>query len=135
MTTPNEAVSVAPKGAESNSALLKNKEIKKLIEFGLQRGYLTYEEVNELLPPEILQPEQIDAVIYLLGENEIEVLETTKRPKEVEDEDDDAEEGAIGAPEAAEAKEEIAAGPDYARGADPVKLYLKKMGSVSLLNR
>jgi RNA polymerase primary sigma factor len=136
MTTPNEATSVAPKGAESTSALLKNKEIKKLIEFGLQRGYLTYEEVNELLPPEILQPEQIDSVMNLLSDNEIEVLETTKRPKEVEDEDEDSEEGGIGAPEAPEAKEEaIAAGPDYARGADPVKLYLKKMGSVSLLTR
>ncbi len=136
MTTPNEATSVAPKGAESNSALLKNKEIKKLIEFGLQRGYLTYEEVNELLPPEILQPQQIDSVMNLLSDNEIEVLETTKRPKEVEDEDEDSEDGGIGAPEAPEAKEEaIAAGPDYARGADPVKLYLKKMGSVSLLTR
>jgi len=136
MTTPNDAVSVAPKGAESNSALLKNKEIKKLIEFGLQRGYLTYEEVNEQLPQEILQPEQIDAVMNLLGENEIEVLETTKRPKEVEDEDEDAEEGTLGAPESGAGKEEVAAaGPDYARGADPVKLYLKKMGSVSLLTR
>ncbi|MFN7684737.1 MAG: RNA polymerase sigma factor RpoD [Oligoflexia bacterium] len=136
MTTPNDSVSVAPKGAESNSALLKNKEIKKLIDLGLQRGYLTYEEVNELLPPEILQPEQIDAVIHLLADNEIEVLDTTKRPKEVEDEDDDSDEAGLGAPEAAESKEEaIAAGPDYARGADPVKLYLKKMGSVSLLTR
>jgi RNA polymerase primary sigma factor len=102
MTTPNEAVSVAPKGAESNSALLKNKEIKKLIDLGLQRGYLTYEEVNELLPPEILQPEQIDSVIFLLADNEIEVLDTTKRPKEVEDEDEEGDEGAIGSPEATE---------------------------------
>ncbi|MEN9722125.1 MAG: polymerase sigma factor RpoD [Pseudomonadota bacterium] len=120
--------------SEAQMALLKNKEIKKLLEFGLQRGYLTYEEVNELLPPDILLAAQIDEVMNLLGDNEIEVLETTKRPKEVEDEEDSEEMGLGGAPYA-DSEEEPAATPDFARGADPVKLYLKKMGSVSLLTR
>ncbi|NDD92461.1 RNA polymerase sigma factor RpoD, partial [bacterium] len=121
--------------SEAQAALLKNKEIKKLLEFGLQRGYLTYEEVNELLPPDILMASKIDEVMHLLGDNEIEVLETTKRPKEVEDEEEGEEMGLGAAPASEEEKEEQAAGPDYARGADPVKLYLKKMGSVSLLTR
>ncbi|MBU6374583.1 MAG: RNA polymerase sigma factor RpoD [Bdellovibrionales bacterium] len=121
--------------SEAQAALLKNKEIKKLLEFGLQRGYLTYEEVNELLPPDILMASKIDEVMHLLGDNEIEVLETTKRPKEVEDDEEGEEMGLGAAPASEEEKEEQAAGPDYARGADPVKLYLKKMGSVSLLTR
>jgi RNA polymerase primary sigma factor len=149
MTKPNDGFSTGSTGgastaseieshlsSEAQAALLKNKEIKKLLEFGLQRGYLTYEEVNELLPPDILMASKIDEVMHLLADNEIEVLETTKRPKEVEDEDESEEVGLGAAPASDDDKEEVAAaGPDYARGADPVKLYLKKMGSVSLLTR
>jgi RNA polymerase primary sigma factor len=120
--------------------LRNNKEIKKLIDMGLQRGYLTFVEVNELLPLEIISPEQIDEVMNLLGENEIEVIDTTKRPKDAEDEEESEEPllGPAPAPaeaEAGEQEEAAAAGGEYARGADPVKLYLKKMGSVSLLTR
>jgi len=114
----------------------KSKEIKKLIDMGTQRGYLTFEEVHEALPPEIIAPAQIDEVMNLLAENEVEVLETTKRPRDAEDGDEDSEEGGL-SPAAAAGDDEEAPAPvaDYARGADPVKLYLKKMGSVSLLTR
>ena len=54
--------------------LSKSKDLKKLIDMGVQRGFLTYEEVNELLPPEIISPEQIDEIMHLLGENEVEGL-------------------------------------------------------------
>jgi RNA polymerase primary sigma factor len=113
---------------------LRQQDTKKLIDMGSQRGFLTFEEVHELLPPDIITPAQVDAVMFLLAENEIEVLETTKRPRDGEEEDDDAEEGALGAPAAAADEEEKPAA-EFARGADPVKLYLKKMGSVSLLTR
>src|SRR4029077_11112190 len=78
----------------------------------------------------------------LLGENEIEVIDATKRPKSEEEAEEEGEEAPLmGAPaaesEAAEGAEgaDAAAGAEFARGADPVKLYLKKMGSVSLLTR
>src|SRR4051812_25292119 len=121
-------------------ALLSNKakEIKKLLDMGVQRGYLTFVEVNELLPPEVITPDAIDEVMGLLAENEIEVIDTTKRPKDSEEEESDSDEAPVGvaAPAADEEKaEEAAPGAEYARGADPVKLYLKKMGSVSLLTR
>ena len=45
---------------------------------GVQRGYLTYEEVNELMPPEIISPEAIDEIMNLLSENEIEVTDSAK---------------------------------------------------------
>ncbi len=144
MTKPKEAPATphAPQGngksADSGSQLAKNKEIKKLLDMGLQRGYLTYEEVNELLPPEIISPEALDEVMHLLGENEIEIIDSAKRPKEAED-DEEGEEAPLGmgGPSAAEDSGDapVAAAADYARGADPVKLYLKKMGSVSLLTR
>jgi len=121
-------------GASSNLLKGKDKEMRKLLDMGLQRGFLTFEEVNELLPPDIVSPEAIDAVMGLLGENEVEVLETTKKPKDAEDgEDDDGSEPPLGAP--VEEKEEAEGAAEFARGADPVKLYLKKMGSVSLLTR
>jgi RNA polymerase primary sigma factor len=121
-----------------NSALNKNnKEIKKLIDMGVQRGFLTYSEVNELLPPEIISAQAIDDIMNLLAENEIEVIDAAKRPKDSEDEEE-AEEAPLGAaPAVGESDSEEAPAPaaDFARGADPVKLYLKKMGSVSLLTR
>jgi RNA polymerase primary sigma factor len=123
---------------EGTSMLAKNKEIKKLLDMGVQRGYLTYVEVNELLPPDILSAEQIDDVMHLLAESEIEVIDAAKRPKDPEDEEEEEGERPLGAAPAAAEESEDAPAPaagEYARGADPVKLYLKKMGSVSLLTR
>ena len=115
----------------------RSKEIKKLLDMGVQRGFLTYIEVNELLPAEMIQSEAIDDIMNLLGENEIEVIDTAKKPKDPEDEEEAEESvlGPAGAPAAAADEDEAPAAADLARGADPVKLYLKKMGSVSLLTR
>ncbi len=151
MTKPKDVGSALSKGAHSpvstagaaGAALNKSsKEIKKLIDMGLQRGFLTYVEVNELMPPELISPAAIDEMMNLLAENEVEVIDAAKRPKDVEGEEEEAEEGplGLGAPAPAqesEAGEEGAPAPgaELARGADPVKLYLKKMGSVSLLTR
>jgi RNA polymerase primary sigma factor len=119
-------------------SISQQKEIKKLLDMGVQRGYLTYEEVNELLPPELITAAQIDEVMTLLSENEIEVIDTSKRAKEGEDDfNEDGTRRVSGDSadtEEEEAEEKVKEG-DYARGADPVKLYLKKMGSVSLLTR
>ncbi len=135
--TKNKDTVLSSQKSESGITLSKNKEIKKLLDMGVQRGYLTYEEVNELMPPEVVTSESIDEVMNLLGENEIEVIEASKRSKDLE-EDEEGEEGQLGTGPTAlmeEAGEETAAVMDIARGADPVKLYLKKMGSVSLLTR
>ncbi|MCM0605159.1 MAG: RNA polymerase sigma factor RpoD [Xanthomonadaceae bacterium] len=122
------------------SSIKENKDIKKLLDLGVQRGFLTFEEVHELMPSDILEPALIDEVMLLLGENEIEVIDVTKPRKE----DEDLEVGAGGTPatgsgfldESAEAEDKpTPAEAAAARGADPVKLYLKKMGSVSLLTR
>ena len=108
---------------------------------GVQRGFLTYVEVNELLPPEFITPEAIDEIMNLLAENEIEVIESTKRPKEAEEGEEEAEEARserlLRRPlkQLKKAKLPLPLPPSIARGADPVKLYLKKMGSVSLLTR
>jgi RNA polymerase primary sigma factor len=142
MTKPkDETVSSQNSKSETGTSLNKNKEIKKLLDMGVQRGFLTYVEVNELLPVEFISADAIDEIMNLLAENEIEVIESTKRPKDAEEGDEEAEDSVLGgaaAAPAAEAEEGDAPAPaaaEFARGADPVKLYLKKMGSVSLLTR
>lgn len=110
---------------------LNSKDIKKLLDLGVQRGFLTYIEVHELLPVEIRSPAEIDEVMHLLSENEIEVVEA--KAKSPEDEDSDSADS--DSPSVKDSEEKTPGVAGYARGADPVKLYLKKMGSVSLLTR
>ncbi len=129
----NEGQPLLASGGES--AFAKNKDIKKLLDMGVQRGYLTYEEVNEMLPPEITQPAQIDEIMNLLAESDIEVIDSIRKAR-----DGDEEEGDATGPGPAKSDDDDdepapAATAELARGADPVKLYLKKMGSVSLLTR
>ena len=134
--------SPAMNSPETNEKLTKNKEIKKLLDMGVQRGYLTFEEVNELMPPDIITTAGIDEVMNLLSENEIEVVDSTKRVKDSDEDGEDSDDAPHGAAPAGDGDSEegptpaaAAAAADFARGADPVKLYLKKMGSVSLLTR
>src|SRR4051794_18498861 len=94
----------------SASSLSKNKEIKKLLDMGVQRGYLTYVEVNELLPPEFIASTQIDEIMNLLAENEIEVIDALKRPKDAEEGDEESEESPLGAGPAPAAEGEAGEG-------------------------
>ncbi|OFZ20842.1 MAG: RNA polymerase sigma factor RpoD [Bdellovibrionales bacterium GWB1_55_8] len=137
MKKPKDATAPTSSVSGESGGALKNKEIKKLLDLGVQRGFLTYVEVNELLPPEIITPDSIDEIMTLLGENEIEVIDAAKRPKDSEDEEESEEAPTGAAPATAEGAEaeEAPVAAAYAKGADPVKLYLKKMGSVSLLTR
>ncbi len=96
---------------------------KDLIKMGKQRGYLTYDEVNDLLPSDVVSPDQIDDVMSVFGEMDIEVVDAAQKitiPKQQ-------------APEFEEAEEETVEELD--KGGDPVRMYLKEMGQVSLLTR
>jgi len=104
-------------------------EVNQLISLGKEKGYLTYEEVNDVLPANLVAPEQIDDLMHIFGENEIEIVDTaTKSDKpidlETEKEDDATPEEA--AP---------AAKPDNVTIDDPVRMYLREMGTISLLTR
>jgi len=104
-------------------------EVSQLISLGKEKGYLTYEEVNDVLPANLVAPEQIDDLMHIFGENEIEIVDTaTKNDKsaalETEKEEAPPEEPA---PEAAK--------PDNVTIDDPVRMYLREMGTISLLTR
>jgi RNA polymerase primary sigma factor len=104
-------------------------EVNQLISLGKEKGYLTYEEVNDVLPANLVAPEQIDDLMHIFGENEIEIVDTaTKSDKPI---DLETEKGDEAAPEEAAP----AAKPDNVTIDDPVRMYLREMGTISLLTR
>ncbi len=110
------------------------KEVKDLLEAGRQKGFLTYDEVNDALPADIVSSEQIDDVMSMFGDNEIEIVDAQKAAKAT-----DAKPAVATVEEPAkEAEDEEPKDEDDEPGGksnDPVRLYLRKMGSVSLLTR
>jgi RNA polymerase primary sigma factor len=110
---------------------IQSDEVKKLISLGEEKGFLTYDDVNEMLPSDIVSSDQIDEIIMLFGEKNIDIIDTEKGEKIILKKTVE---------EAAETKEEeeeelLAVVPVGARTGDPVKMYLREMGLVSLLNR
>jgi RNA polymerase primary sigma factor len=106
-------------------------EVKHLIDMGKEKGFLTYEEVNDLLPPDIVSSEQIDDVMSMFGEMEIEIVDSVQKvkiPKAKLDLDADEES------EGEQEEQEFEPGA-LGRTSDPVRMYLREMGSVSLLTR
>jgi len=102
--------------------------VKKMVAKGKERGYVTYEELNAALPPEDASSEQIEDTMAMLSEMGINVVENEEQ-EEAASNDDEAE----------EKKESSAAGNvdenDLGRTDDPVRMYLREMGSVELLSR
>jgi RNA polymerase primary sigma factor len=96
---------------------------RKLIALGKSRGYVTYDEINRLLPADELSTEEIDATMNLLTDAGINIVE------EAEEATEEAEVAAD--EEAAEEVEEDSLG----RADDPVRMYLREMGNVELLSR
>lgn len=104
-------------------------EVNQLISLGKEKGFLTYEEVNDVLPANLVAPEQIDDLMHIFGENEIDIVDTAaKNDKPIELETEKEDEPAPDEP-APTAK------PDNVTIDDPVRMYLREMGTISLLTR
>jgi RNA polymerase primary sigma factor len=106
-------------------------ELDKLIAKGKQKGFLTYDEVNDALPSDVVSLDQLDDIMLLFGSMDIELVDSTKGvrlPSEIEapaEVDDD---------EPTDRRIDLTPGP-VGRTEDPVRLYLREMGKVSLLTR
>ena len=101
-------------------------DIKKLIDTGKEKGYLTYDQVNDLIPHDVHSPEDLDDLLTTIGTQGIDVLEGPKMPSALDRE------------EAEELGEDVEL--DLTPGAmektnDPVRMYLREMGTVPLLTR
>ena len=107
----------------------KSSDMKMLISMGKEKGYLTYDEVNDILPPDVVSPEHIDDLMVLFGEMDIELVDTDHGESGVEvvkvDDKELLEE------EKALSLRETGGGHTD----DPVRMYLREMGSIPLLTR
>ena len=103
---------------------LKEKSLAKLLSIGKDKGYLTFEEVNSIIPDEIISSDEIDDILTALGNENIEIIDTAKKYEKAE-----AMVKLLELPE--QAKEILP--PVHIE--DPVRLYLKQMGQVPLLTR
>jgi RNA polymerase primary sigma factor len=104
-------------------------DIKKLIDAGKEKGYLTYNEVNDLIPNDLQTPDDLDDLLTAVGTQGIDVLDSPKLPSSALDKKFDAE---------LEEGEDVEL--DLTPGAlektnDPVRMYLREMGTVPLLTR
>lgn len=102
------------------------KDVEKIIILGRQKGYLTYDEVNDLLPEGVSSSEDIDRILDLLGSEDIQVVESEEE-KEVEKPAELPKEDIL--------SEQLKIEERFLPLDDPVKMYLKQMGSISLLSR
>ena len=106
-------------------------EVEKLIDIGKKKGYLTYDEVNEHLPSDILAGDQLDDVMSMFGDMDIEIIDSSKKIKVQKQKD--AESGQEET-EGEEEEKEVET-PAVGKTNDPVRLYLREMGMVNLLTR
>jgi len=105
-------------------------EVQQLIDLGKEKGYLTYDEVNDLLPPDMVSSDQLDDVMSMFGEMDIEVVDSEQKIALRKDQGLDEESG----DEEEDEESEFEAGV-LGRTSDPVRMYLREMGQVSLLTR
>jgi len=113
----------------------KLEELDRLISVGKQKGFLTYDEVNDALPSDIVSLDQLDDIMMMFGAMDIEVVDSAKagrlpsevgrerQPQQADDDDDGPAEPI-----------DLTPGP-VGRTEDPVRLYLREMGRVALLTR
>ena len=129
----DEDLAPAKKGGKAT----ERKEVKDLLALGRDKGFLTYDEVNDALPSDIVSSDQIDDVMSMFGDNDIAIVDEANKVKLPENKPPEPEpvaakeEDQTTPQEKAEQEEEDA----YSKSNDPVRMYLRKMGSVSLLTR
>jgi len=105
-------------------------EVQQLIDLGKEKGYLTYDEVNDILPADMVSSDQLDDVMSMFGEMDIEVVDSEQKIALGKDQVLDEE----GSEDEDEEETEFEAGV-LGRTSDPVRMYLREMGQVSLLTR
>src|SRR5918995_3818771 len=104
-------------------------ELKKLVQKGKERGYVTYDELNAALPPDEVSSEQIEDTMAMLSEAGVNVVEAEEQEEAPATTPAEPAKTAVVAAEATGEDEELG------RTDDPVRMYLREMGSVELLSR
>jgi len=108
-------------------------QLKLLIAKGKEQGYLTYREVNDHLPNDIVDPAQIEDIVSMINDMGIVVHETAPDMDNMVLTDSDVETDEVAAEEAAAALASVDS--EFGRTTDPVRMYMREMGTVELLTR
>ncbi len=130
----NDKSNDKPEVLLANDLDARRTRLKNLIALGKERSYLTYAEINDHLPDDVQDPEQIDSIIGMISDMGIQVYEEapdaevllmSDAPAAVTDED------------AVEEAEQALSTVDseFGRTTDPVRMYMREMGTVDLLTR
>jgi RNA polymerase primary sigma factor len=115
----------------SSGVAQQQSRLKELISRGREQGYLTFQDVNDHLPDDITDPEQIEDIIGMINDLGIAVHETAPDADDLLAEGDSTDE--VAAEEAAAAL--VAVENEAGRTTDPVRMYMREMGTVELLTR
>ena len=133
--TTEEEKEAAPENHDGPLLDLSDAAVKKMIKAAKKRGYVTYEELNDVLPSDQVSSEQIEDILAMLNEMGINVIEH----EEAEDNEENSEDSASEGGELVEVKTGALATKKASEPADrtddPVRMYLREMGSVELLSR
>lgn len=105
--------------------------LKELIALGKEQGFLTYAEVNDHLPPDVVDSDQVEDIIGMINDMGIRVFEETPDAETLMLAEDGAEVSDLEEAEAAL----VAGEGDFGRTTDPVRMYMREMGTVELLTR
>ncbi|OYY94260.1 MAG: RNA polymerase sigma factor RpoD [Hydrogenophilales bacterium 28-61-23] len=133
----NKAAMLAQALSQQNSKVdveERRTRLKNLIMLGKERGYLTYAEVNDHLPDEMLDAEQIESVISMINDMGIQVFDQAPAAEDLlmsENPAPVADEDAVEAAEAALSNVDA----EFGRTTDPVRMYMREMGTKDLLTR
>jgi len=123
----------APETPDTSPLDLSDAAVKKLIKVAKKRGYVTYEEVNSVLPSEEVTSEQIEDIMAMFSDMGINVVDEDEVEEAEPDSDEESTEVAERTGTAVASKSNTREGSD--RTDDPVRMYLREMGSVELLSR
>jgi len=110
-------------------------QLKELIIKGKEKGFLTYAEVNDHLPQDIVESEQIEDIVQMIGDMGIKVVETAPDADDMIISDDDNDSPDEDAVEEAAAQVLATVESEIGRTTDPVRMYMREMGTVELLTR
>jgi RNA polymerase primary sigma factor len=139
-TKTTETTDTAPEQQSDGPLLdLTDAAVKRMIKAARKRGWVTYDELNSVLPPDEFSSEQIEDVLGQLSEMGINVVESEEADPEAQAEDADEEAEGGDLVEASQGRA-VATRPETTkeptdRTDDPVRMYLREMGSVELLSR
>src|SRR6267154_937774 len=124
-------------GSDSPLLDLSDAAVRKMIKNAKKRGYVTYEQLNGVLPSEEVTSERIEDMLAMLNDMGINVVENEEagEDEEKEDDDDDDEAGSDLVEVSQKAVTETKKSEPGERTDDPVRMYLREMGSVELLSR